>query len=399
MPLARWAVYQGGPQIWVAPTADDSDGWQASMRHIAIESGAFVVSVPQYIPGSAFPDDFPAQVDREKVYGRGGAVIVEPTWGGVIAGPLYDREGIVRRRLRPARGPAREALVRRGRPLRARGRAEDRRRLTRLARRRRLQWRPADASRRERRGAAARAPGWRCPPRTAAGAGARARPRTTGRTAPGRAAAPARARRPGRAVDAVRDERVVDVADGQDARRDVELVAGQAARVAGAVEPLVVVEHEPPDGGREAAEVAQQALAGLGVLADLRELGVVERAGLGSTADGTASLPMSCSSPPSASTRSRRRGSPSDSPTCTASIATRRVWPSVAASFSPSRTTRAPHARAEERLLLRDEVGGAEVADERERRGAAAQVQRGGQRRARSRRRARARGRGRRRAA
>jgi nitrilase len=58
MPLARWAVYQGGPQIWVAPTADDSDGWLASMRHIAIESGAFVVSVPQYIPGSAFPDDF-----------------------------------------------------------------------------------------------------------------------------------------------------------------------------------------------------------------------------------------------------------------------------------------------------------------------------------------------------
>ena len=65
MPLARWAVYQGGPQIWVAPTADDSDGWQASMRHIAIESGAFVVSVPQYIPGAAFPDDFPAEVDRD----------------------------------------------------------------------------------------------------------------------------------------------------------------------------------------------------------------------------------------------------------------------------------------------------------------------------------------------
>src|SRR3954468_5258085 len=41
MPLARWRVYQGGRQIWVAPTADDSDGWLASVRHIAIESGAF----------------------------------------------------------------------------------------------------------------------------------------------------------------------------------------------------------------------------------------------------------------------------------------------------------------------------------------------------------------------
>jgi nitrilase len=95
MPLARWAVYQGAPQIWVAPTADDSDGWIASMRHIAVESGAFVVSVPQYIPGSAFPDDFPIDVDRDTVYGRGGAVIVEPTWGEVIAGPAYDKETIL----------------------------------------------------------------------------------------------------------------------------------------------------------------------------------------------------------------------------------------------------------------------------------------------------------------
>lgn len=95
MPLARWRVYAGGPQIWLAPTADDSDGWIASMRHIAIEAGAFVVSVPQYIPASAFPADFPlalpAGVD---VFGRGGACIVAPG-GDVIAGPLYDAEGIV----------------------------------------------------------------------------------------------------------------------------------------------------------------------------------------------------------------------------------------------------------------------------------------------------------------
>src|SRR4029079_10099289 len=27
MPLARYAVSRQGPQIWVAPTADDTDGW------------------------------------------------------------------------------------------------------------------------------------------------------------------------------------------------------------------------------------------------------------------------------------------------------------------------------------------------------------------------------------
>jgi nitrilase len=95
MPLARWAVYQGGPQIWLAPTADDSDGWQATIRHIAIEAGAFVVSVPQYIQRSAFPDDFPWPLPGIEVFGRGGAAVVAPASGDVIAGPLYDAEGIV----------------------------------------------------------------------------------------------------------------------------------------------------------------------------------------------------------------------------------------------------------------------------------------------------------------
>ena len=96
MPLARYAVYRGGPQIWIAPTADDSDVWLASMRHIAIESGAYVVSAPQYIPASAFPADFPVELPEDKeVFGNGGAAIVEPDAGEVIAGPLYGEEGIV----------------------------------------------------------------------------------------------------------------------------------------------------------------------------------------------------------------------------------------------------------------------------------------------------------------
>jgi nitrilase len=95
MPLARYELYSKGVQIWVAPTADDSDGWLASMRHIAIESGAFVISVPQYIERSAFPDDFPVPLPDDEVFGRGGAAIIEPREGAVITGPLYDEEGIV----------------------------------------------------------------------------------------------------------------------------------------------------------------------------------------------------------------------------------------------------------------------------------------------------------------
>jgi nitrilase len=94
MPLARWHIYQGGPQIWIALTADDSDGWLASARHIAIESGTFLVSAPQYIPTSAFPDDFPFELPADECIGRGGACIISPD-GEVLAGPLYDGEGVL----------------------------------------------------------------------------------------------------------------------------------------------------------------------------------------------------------------------------------------------------------------------------------------------------------------
>jgi nitrilase len=65
------------------------------MRHIAIEAGAFVISVPQFIPTAAFPADFPVAIpEGAEVLGRGGACIVSPR-GDVIAGPLYDEVGLV----------------------------------------------------------------------------------------------------------------------------------------------------------------------------------------------------------------------------------------------------------------------------------------------------------------
>jgi nitrilase len=96
MPLARWALMRSGVQVWVAPTADDSDGWLATVRHVAIESGAFVVSVPQYLPRDAFPADFPVPIPEDlETLGRGGACIVEPSQGTIIAGPVYDEEALL----------------------------------------------------------------------------------------------------------------------------------------------------------------------------------------------------------------------------------------------------------------------------------------------------------------
>ena len=65
------------------------------MRHIAIESGAFVVSVPQFIPRNAYPDDFPITLPADiTVLGNGGACIVGPS-GNIIAGPVYGKEATV----------------------------------------------------------------------------------------------------------------------------------------------------------------------------------------------------------------------------------------------------------------------------------------------------------------
>ena len=117
MPLARWQVYLGGPQIWVAPTADDSDGWIASVRHIAIEATAFVVSVPQFIPREAYPGGLPDRAARGHRRLRAWRCVhrLTPRRGdrrAALRGGGHRRRG-----LRPGRRCPGEALLRRVRPL------------------------------------------------------------------------------------------------------------------------------------------------------------------------------------------------------------------------------------------------------------------------------------------
>ena len=104
MPLARFALYESGVEIYVASTADDSDAWQATLVHIARESRAFVVSPCHFQRASAYPDDFPlaAELDGVDILGRGGSAILGPD-GAYLAGPLYDEEGILYAELDPAR--------------------------------------------------------------------------------------------------------------------------------------------------------------------------------------------------------------------------------------------------------------------------------------------------------
>jgi nitrilase len=104
MPLARFALYESGVEIYLASTADDSDAWQATLVHIARESRAFVVAPAHFQRAAAYPDDFPlrALLDGADTIGRGGSAILGPD-GAYLAGPLYDAEGILYAELEPAR--------------------------------------------------------------------------------------------------------------------------------------------------------------------------------------------------------------------------------------------------------------------------------------------------------
>jgi nitrilase len=101
MPLARFALYESGVEIYLAPTADDSEEWHDTLRHIARESRAFVVSPCVYQRASSYPDDVPI-ADGPELLGRGGSAILAPD-GTYLAGPLWDEEGILVAELDPDR--------------------------------------------------------------------------------------------------------------------------------------------------------------------------------------------------------------------------------------------------------------------------------------------------------
>jgi nitrilase len=93
MPLARFALYERGVEVYLAPTAEDSESWQDSLRHIARESRSFVLSCCVFQRASSYPDDVPLAPGDELV-GRGGSAILSPG-GEYLAGPLWDEEGIL----------------------------------------------------------------------------------------------------------------------------------------------------------------------------------------------------------------------------------------------------------------------------------------------------------------
>ncbi|KAL6348722.1 hypothetical protein AAG906_019458 [Vitis piasezkii] len=100
MPLLRTAMYGKGIEIYCAPTADSGDTWVATMRHVAIEGGCYVLSPIQFCRRKDYPPPpeylySPTEEDvtPDSIVWAGGSVIISPH-GEILAGPNYEGEGL-----------------------------------------------------------------------------------------------------------------------------------------------------------------------------------------------------------------------------------------------------------------------------------------------------------------
>lgn len=101
MPLARMALYGKGVEIYLAPTADARERWQATLRHIALEGRCFVLGCNQYVTRDRYPEDLEVASELDgwpEELCSGGSAIYGPD-GSLLAGPLEHAEGILHARL------------------------------------------------------------------------------------------------------------------------------------------------------------------------------------------------------------------------------------------------------------------------------------------------------------
>jgi nitrilase len=114
MPLARYALYGQGVEVYLAPTYDCGDGWVGTMQHIAREGRCWVVGSGFALRAGEIPDGFPEKArlypDAAEWVNKGDSVVVAPG-GKIVVGPLRGEYGIMYAEVDPVRaGEARRTL-------------------------------------------------------------------------------------------------------------------------------------------------------------------------------------------------------------------------------------------------------------------------------------------------
>jgi nitrilase len=109
MPLARFALFAQGCEIYIAPTWDAGSSWVSTMRHIALEGRCWVLGIGSALRGKDIPASFPQRAkvfpNLEEWFNPGDSVIVAPD-GEIVAGPLREAHGILYADCDPARANA-----------------------------------------------------------------------------------------------------------------------------------------------------------------------------------------------------------------------------------------------------------------------------------------------------
>ncbi|MCU7835782.1 MAG: carbon-nitrogen hydrolase family protein [gamma proteobacterium symbiont of Taylorina sp.] len=98
MPLARYALYAQGIEIYIAPTYDSGDGWIGTLQHIAREGCCWVIGSGNALKYKDIPDYFP---DKDELFSAaeewinpGDSIVIAPG-GEIIAGPIHNEQTIL----------------------------------------------------------------------------------------------------------------------------------------------------------------------------------------------------------------------------------------------------------------------------------------------------------------
>ncbi len=98
MPLARYALYSQGVEIYIAPTYDSGDKWIGSLQHIAREGRCWVVGCGNLMQARDLPADFPGKItmypDYDEWINPGDSIVISPE-GEIVSGPMRKEAGIL----------------------------------------------------------------------------------------------------------------------------------------------------------------------------------------------------------------------------------------------------------------------------------------------------------------
>lgn len=98
MPLARYAMYAWGTQLYVAATWDRGEPWLSTLRHIAKEGRTYVIDCSIALRKDDIPDRYEYKhkffAEAAEWINVGDSAIVNPE-GEFIAGPVREKEEIL----------------------------------------------------------------------------------------------------------------------------------------------------------------------------------------------------------------------------------------------------------------------------------------------------------------